>query len=140
MFSQDRDQLRLFFINSWRKKQNNEPMEQLETVVANIIAKHPEYQPLLEKEDAAIGREYLPEFGETNPFLHMGMHIAIYEQLSTNRPDGIREAYQRIYQQTGNEHDAEHRIMDCLGEIMWQAQRNQTPPDEQAYLKMLQEL
>jgi len=140
MFSQDRDQLRKFFISSWQKKQNKEPMEQLETIVADIIEKHPEYQSLLGKEDAAIGREYLPELGETNPFLHMGMHIAIYEQLSTNRPDGIREAYQRICQKAGNEHDAEHLIMDCLGEVMWQAQRNQTQPDEQAYLKMLKEL
>ena len=140
MFTQDRDQLRLFFINSWKKKQNNEPMEQLEEIVADIVAKHPEYHPLLEKEDAAIGREYLSEFGETNPFLHMGMHIAIYEQLSTNRPAGIRDAYQKICKKAGDEHEGEHRIMDCLGEIMWQAQRNQTQPDEQAYLKMLKEL
>ncbi|MBL1433595.1 MAG: DUF1841 family protein [Gammaproteobacteria bacterium] len=140
MFTQDRDKMRKFFISSWQKKQNNEPMEQLEDIVADIIARHPEYQSLLEKEDAAIGREYLPEFGETNPFLHMGMHIAIYEQLSTNRPDGIRNAYQKICNKAGDVHEAEHRIMDCLGEVMWQAQRNQTEPDEQAYLQMLKEL
>lgn len=137
MFVQDRDQLRKFFISSWQKRAKRQAMEPLETMVADVIARHPEYQPLLEKEETALGRDYLPEFGETNPFLHMGMHIALHEQVSTDRPAGIRELYRHICEKTGDEHEAEHRIMECLAEMIWQAQRHNTIPDEQAYLDRL---
>ena len=114
-------------------------MDAMGEIVANIVELHPEYHALLENDDA-IDKDYIPEHGETNPFLHMSMHIALHEQISTNRPAGIRDCYIQITKNTGSEHDAEHAMMECLGESLWLAQRNQTEPDEVIYLDCLKSL
>ena len=136
MFSNDRDSMRRYYLQCWQKRQQKQPMDALEQQVASVIAEHPEYHALLERTDSALQRDYLPENGETNPFLHMGLHLGIREQVATNRPTGIRELYQQLVIQYGN-NDAEHRMMDCLAESIWLAQRNQTAPDEAAYLECL---
>jgi len=140
MFGQDRDQTRQMFIQAWRKQQNNQPLEPLEEIIVTIVSQHPEYQALLTNSDKALGTEYLPESGETNPFLHMGMHIAIHEQLSTDRPTSIAAIFQQLVMLSGDAHHAEHQVMDCLGEMLWLAQREQKMPDEQAYLTCLKKL
>jgi len=114
-------------------------MDAMQTIIANIIALHPEYHALLEK-DNNLDKDYLPDQGETNPFLHMSMHIALHEQISTNRPDGINKLYQELTRKCNSSHDAEHAMMECLGESLWRAQRDQTMPDEHAYLACLQKL
>lgn len=139
-FEQDRNKLRQFYIDSWNKRRNNQPLEPLETLVASVIEHHPEYHSMLEDSDNALTSDYTPELGETNPFLHMGMHIAIHEQLQTNRPEGIIESYQLLLNRVGDTHEAEHRMMECLGEVMWKAQRNNTVPDEQEYLNCIKRL
>ncbi|MGB1010203.1 MAG: DUF1841 family protein, partial [Thiolinea sp.] len=100
---------------------------------------HPEYHPLLQDEDKALGREYAPEGGETNPFLHMSLHIGLQEQVVTDRPAGIREVYQQLIARYGV-HDAEHRMMQYLIESLWLAQRNQSEPDEKVYMDGLRSL
>ena len=114
-------------------------MDATQQIVANIIKLHPEYHSLLDSDDA-IDKDYSPDQGETNPFLHMSMHIALHEQISTNRPTGIQQCYTQISNKLGSEHDAEHAMMECLGESLWSAQRDQTLPDEAAYLECLKSL
>ena len=140
MFGNDRNQMRQVFLQAWGKNKENQSLEPLEEIVVNILNQHPEYQSLFDDEDKALSRDYLPESGETNPFLHMGMHIAIHEQLSTNRPTGIAIVFQQLVMQMGDPHEAEHKVMDCLGEMLWRAQRDGRMPDEQAYLASLREL
>jgi hypothetical protein len=140
MFGQDRNQMRQVFLQAWRKHNENQDLEPLEELIVSILGQHPEYQPLLENEDKALARDYLPESGETNPFLHMGMHIAIHEQLSTDRPAGIAALFQQLVMQAGEPHMAEHQVMDCLGEMLWRAQRDGRMPDEQGYLDCLRKL
>ena len=140
MFGQDRDQTRQVFIQAWQKQLDKQPLEPLEEIIVTIVSQHPEYQAFLTNTDKALGAEYLPENGETNPFLHMGMHIAIHEQLSTDRPSGIAGIFQQLVMQSGDAHHAEHLLMDCLGEMLWRAQREQKMPDEQAYLTCLKKL
>ena len=140
MFGNDRNSLRQYYIDAWKKAQNNQPLEPLEKIIVDTISQHPEYQSVLIDSDTALGREYLPEMGATNPFMHMGMHIAIHEQLGTNRPDGIREVYGKVVKQCGDPHKAEHHMMECLAEMMWQAQRSGTAPDEKEYLRKLKKL
>lgn len=136
MFGHDRDGMRRYYLQCWKKFQQKQPLDALEQQVAQVIAEHPEYHKLLEQTDTALQRDYLPEHGETNPFLHMGLHLGIREQASTNRPTGISEIYRQLVIQYGTL-DAEHRMMDCLAESIWLAQRNQTAPDEAAYLDCL---
>lgn len=134
MFTNDRTKMRKVFTEAWRKYQGKLPMEPLEQVIANILEQHPEYHKLMSDPDAALDKDFTPEEGQSNPFLHMSMHIAIQEQLSTNRPAGIAGLYQQITQQIGDSHEAEHQIMECLGRMLWEAQRENRMPDEKAYL------
>jgi len=140
MFGNDRNQLRQYYIDAWTKAQAGQLLEPLETIIADVIRLHPEYQGILSDKDKALGREYLPESGESNPFMHMGMHIAIHEQLNADRPAGIRDLYEKICTRHGDTHAAEHLMMECLGEMMWQAQRQGTLPDESFYLQRLKQL
>ena len=89
MFGNDRDGLRRYYCTVWDKAQSGQPLEPLEHLIAGVIREHPEYQAALTNADTALSREYLPEMGETNPFLHMGMHIAIQEQLGGHRPGNL---------------------------------------------------
>jgi len=139
LFSNNRDELRRFYIDSWRKYRDKEPLQPLEAMVAEVIALHPEYHGLLEKEEA-LDRDFLPEAGQTNPFLHMGMHLAIREQLSTQRPSGIGTVHEELLKRLGDPHEVEHRMLECLGEAMWEAQRSGTPPDEARYLECLKKI
>ena len=114
-------------------------MDPMQEVVANIVELHPEYHNLLENEEI-VDRDFSAELGESNPFLHMSMHIALHEQISTNRPQGINDCYQKLCILQGGSHDAEHAMMECLGEALWQAQRDQTVPDEAKYLECLKKI
>ncbi|MCB1820855.1 MAG: DUF1841 family protein [Candidatus Competibacteraceae bacterium] len=140
MFGNDRDSLRRYYCTVWEKAGAGQPLEPLEQLIAGIISEHPEYQPVLTNAETALNREYLPEGGQTNPFLHMGMHIAIQEQLGGNRPVGILDVYQKLCQRLGDTHTAEHAMMECLGETLWEAQRDGREPDERVYLERLRRL
>jgi len=140
MFGHDRNQMRMFFIEVWKKYRAQAPLEPLEKIIAEILRAHPEYHRLLEDPDAVLEKDYLPDLGESNPFLHMGMHIAIQEQLGTNRPAGIIDIYQSLLIKLQDPHEVEHRMLECLGEMLWRAQRDGTDPDESAYLDCLRTL
>lgn len=114
-------------------------MDPMQEVVANIVELHPEYHHLLE-DDEVVDRDFSAEMGESNPFLHMSMHIALHEQISTNRPQGINDCYQKLCLLHGGSHDAEHQMMECLGEALWNAQRSQAAPDEAKYLDCLKKI
>lgn len=139
MFGQDRDQLRRFFRNSWNKRLNGQPLQPLEKLVAQIIEQHPEYHPQLHDEEQ-LHSDFSPARGETNPWLHMGMHITLGEQVGADRPTGIRDIYRLILARYPDPHEAEHAMIDCLGVILWEAQRAGRMPDEAAYLECLRRL
>ena len=136
MFNPSRDQARQFFIDAWKKHRELVPGTPLEAIAADLVATHPEYHNLLEAEDA-LTREWTPEHGETNPFLHLSLHLAIHEQLSIDQPPGIRAAFDQLMLKEDYRHDALHRVLDCLGEIVWRAQSGGQQPDGEAYLECL---
>jgi hypothetical protein len=140
LFGQDRDQLRTFYCKAWESQRQGKPLQPLQAQIVSVIEKHPEYQAMLEKPEQALGREYLPELGETNPFLHMSMHLAIREQLDTNRPAGIRDLYHRLLIKTPDNHELEHKLMECLAEMIWQAQKDGKAPDEVRYLSCIKSI
>lgn len=138
-YTSERDRLRQFYVDTWKKHQTGQPMDAMEQMVARIIHIHPEYHMMLSNEKH-LGNEYKPEDGETNPFLHMGMHLGLQEQVSMDRPAGIQSVYKQLGLRFGDIHQTEHAMMDCLAESLWMAQRDQVEPDEQAYLRCLQSL
>lgn len=137
MFKPSRDQARQLFFDTWRKYRQQEVLSGIEAIALEVILQHQEYQSLLDNADQYLDKDFLPEMGDTNPFLHMSMHLAIKEQLSINQPIGICERFSRLQKKTGNEHDAIHQIMECLAEMIWQAQRYQSAPDATIYFDCL---
>lgn len=140
MVIENRDESRRFFVQTWRKYRNNEALEPMERIIAEIILRHPEYHAELESGEDALATDYTPEGGSSNPFLHMGMHIAIHEQVTTDRPAGIGDLYRRLLGKYGDRHELEHAMMECLGEALWEAQRENRVPDDAAYLECLRRL
>jgi Domain of unknown function (DUF1841) len=134
-----REQLRRRYLEAWRKFSVREPLEPLEGQLAAVIAEHPEYIGWLES-DAALAAEFTPEGGRENPFLHMGLHLAVREQVSTNRPAGISAIHRELATRAGSAHQAEHRMIEALAEALWEAQRSGRAPDELAYLERLRRL
>jgi len=140
IYSQDRNRLRQWWCDAWRKACAKELLEPLEQIIAQIVADHPEYHAAVENSEASASRDWLPAGGETNPFLHLGMHLALQESFATDRPSGVREIYQTLATRLGDAHTAEHHMMECLAETLWQAQRKGSPPDEQNYSNCLRRL
>ncbi len=140
IYSQERDQLRRFWCDAWRKARAGEPLEPLEQIIAHIVAAHPEYHAALEDPDRNTHRDWLPTGNETNPFLHLGMHLALQESITTNRPFGIREIHETLLTRSGDPHMVEHQMMECLADVLWRAQRTRSQPSEKDYLDCLQRL
>src|SRR5574340_334477 len=138
LFNPSRDEARKFLFESWRKRRAGELLTPLEDLAAQLIAKHPEHHAVLESPEWHQEQDYLPEHGTTNPFLHLMMHLAIEEQISIDQPAGVRAHFTRLTRQFESEHDAQHRMMECLGEMIWQAQRNRTQPDAAIYFACLE--
>jgi hypothetical protein len=136
---QSRDEIRQVYLSVWQKMQNQQLLEPMEALIAAVIEIHPEYHSLLQDAEATTHNDFSPEQGQTNPFLHMGMHIALREQADSDRPGGIQALYQKLSSRKGR-HEAEHAMMECLGQALWQAQRNATEPDQLAYLDCLKKL
>ncbi len=133
MFGQDRNAMRKVFYDAWKKHQSEEKLDAMETVLVQIINLHPEYHALFENE-ASLARDFSATTGETNPFLHLSLHLAIQEQLSLQRPAQLLDLYQQLIKKHSDVHTAEHTIMECLSEMIWQAQRSQSMADENQYL------
>jgi hypothetical protein len=131
-----REQLRLAYSEAWAKHLARAPLSPLEAQIADVIALHPEYQRIVADADAAVAFEQSAAGTTDNPFLHMGLHLAVREQLAIDRPPGIRDLHSRLQARFGEPHLAEHVLMESLGEELWRAQRDGRPPDENRYLAL----
>ena len=138
IFGQDRNELRKMYADAWKKRCDQSPLSPLEAQITDVIEMHPEYHDDVSGDD--LDRDYSPDGGQTNPFLHMGLHLGIREQTSTNRPAGIAAVYKTLAAQKGDVHAAEHEMIECLAETLWEAQSTNQPPDEHKYLERLQRL
>jgi len=137
MFAPSRDEARRFIVEAWRKARAGEPVSDLERTVVSLVAMHPEYHPVIDEGERHLERDYTPDGGAMNPFLHLSLHLAVAEQLAIDQPPGIRAEFERLKDVHGDEHDALHTVLECLGETMWQAQRLGTGPDADVYLDCL---
>jgi len=139
IFSNSRDELRRQWLQAWKKARDGTILTPLETQLIDLIIEHPEYHTWLEEGDSCVQDEFHPEGGQSNPFLHLSMHLAIREQVSTNRPSGIANVYKKLSCRYSIS-DAEHTMMEALGSALWNAQRAGVTPDEREYLESLQRL
>jgi hypothetical protein len=139
LFNPSRDEVREFFFDIWAKHKLTQILTDLEKIALSVMLLHPEYHAILDAPEQFKHQAYYPEMGETNPFLHMSLHLSILEQISINQPTGIAAIYAQLKIKHQNEHDALHDMLECLGETIWQAQRNNTGLDSVQYLQLLQQ-
>lgn len=133
-----RDQLREMYRSAWRKFKGQHTLAPLDKQIVAVISEHPEYRVIVESAAADLAN-YSPRSGQINPWLHMGLHLAVREQVATNRPAGIAEVHARLARHS-DAHEAEHLMIEVLAEQLWEAQRSGKPPDENAYLERLRML
>ncbi len=138
LFNPSRDQARQFFFDAWLKYKQKQPLTDLEAIAMQVVEMHPEYHAVLDAPERYLQQAYFPEMGETNPFLHMSLHLSVLEQIGINQPPGIVQAYQKLQQKHEDSHQAQHDLMDCLAETVWQAQRDGQQPDTETYLNCMQ--
>jgi hypothetical protein len=136
---QSRDALRGAWREAWRRRVAGLPLEPLQAQMADVVELHPEYAPLLADDDA-LARDWTPDDGQLNPFLHLGLHMAVREQVGTDRPPGIAAAHAALARRLGDAHEAEHAMLETLAETLWDAQRHGRAPDERAYLEAVRAL
>ena len=138
IFGQDRRELRKMYADAWQKHCEGLPTSPLEAQIAAVIRWHPEYHDDVTSGD--LDRDFTPDGGKTNPFLHMGLHLGVREQIATDRPPGIAEVHGTLLARTGDAHAAEHQMIEALAETLWESQSASAPPDEQRYLERLRDL
>ena len=134
MFTPSQHDVRRFFCDTHRLQCDGLPLSPMQTLAAPWIAEHPEYHAELADVDAALAARYTVEQGRSNPFLHLSMHLTITEQVAIDQPRGIKQAYELLCARLGSAHEAQHQVMECLGDMIWASQRAGVPPDGPAYL------
>jgi hypothetical protein len=135
MFDPSRDQVRDTFFEAWRKYRAGEPLAGIETLALDAILAHPEYHDVLSHPERYRAKDYTDE---SNPFLHMSLHVALEEQLSIDQPPGIVPRFAALLRRAGERHAAMHEAIECLAQTVWRAQRERLPPDAAAYLECLE--
>lgn len=140
LFTQDRLRTRQLFRDAWQKHLNDLALEPLEKQVVDLLKEHPEYCALLTQSDDILDRDFHGDDGRENPFLHLSLHLALREQVGTDRPAGIASITRSLLLKHGDGHTVEHLMMEQLGLFLWEAQRQSRQPDEQAYLHSLKRL
>jgi hypothetical protein len=136
--------VRRFFCSVYAKASGNVALEAIETIASLWIDEHPEYHADLKDVDAALSnllslnQVITTDDGKTSPFLHLSMHLTITEQCSIDQPRGIRQAVELLTARLDSLHDAHHVVMECLGQMIWDAQQNKRAPDGQAYVEAVQ--
>ena len=140
IFNPTREEVRRFFCDTWKKKTDGHMLDSMETLAGDWMAQHPEDHTLLADAEGALAHDYTPERGETNPFLHLSMHLSISEQISIDQPPGIKVIADKLSQKLGSMHEAQHFIMECLGQLLWEAQRENQALNPEKYLEALRKL
>ena len=133
MFTTSRSDMRKVFFEAWRKHLEKLPLEPLEMQIIDVLVLHPEYHSMLNNPE----RYSEKDFDETSPFLHLSLHIAIREQINTNRPAGIEAIFQQISKKLHDIHSAEHKMMECLANFLWEVQQTGRLPSAKHYLDNL---
>jgi hypothetical protein len=140
LFNPSREEVREFFCTTWQKHQDAHVLTPLEMIASQWMEQHPEFHSILSDPSGALEQEFTPEKGMTNPFLHLSMHLSISEQISIDQPPGIRHIANTLSRKLDSEHEAQHQIMECLGQVLWQAQNQSKPINVTDYVELLKKL
>ena len=136
MFTSDRSKQRQYLKQAWEKYTSHEQLEPLELQLSKIVEQHPEYQNLIKNLDS----EYFPEQGNTNPFLHINLHLTLQDQITMDQPKGIRDIHSQLIVKIKDAHEVEHMMMEHIAEMIFNAQKNNAAFDLDGYIQALKSL
>ncbi|AGF49226.1 DUF1841 family protein [Candidatus Kinetoplastidibacterium galati] len=138
MFNPSLDQARYFFIEVWNKHKLSKTLTPIEKTTIACILEHPQFYKDLDNKES-IKNSYNSNFPESNPFLHLSMHLAISEQLLIDQPCGIKAAYNKLI--TSNDpHTAIHKIIKCLTLTIQYSQTHRLELDSNKYMNLIKDL
>ncbi len=136
MFTSNRSKQRQYLKQAWEKFTSQEQLEPLELQLSKIVEQHPEYQNLIKNLDS----EYFPEQGNTNPFLHINLHLTLQDQITMDQPKGIRDIHSQLIVKIKDAHEVEHMMMEHIAEMIFNAQKNNAAFDLDGYIQALKSL
>ena len=136
MFTSDSSKQRQYLKQAWEKYTSQEQLEPLELQLSKIVEQHPEYQNLIKNLDS----EYFPEQGNTNPFLHINLHLTLQDQITMDQPKGIKEIHSQLLLKIKDAHEVEHMMMEHIAEMIFNAQKNNAAFDLDGYIQALKQL
>ena len=136
MFTSNRSKQRQYLNQAWKKYTRQEQLEPLELQLSKIVEQHPEYQNLIKNLDS----EYFPEQGNTNPFLHINLHLTLQDQITMDQPKGIKEIHSQLLLKIKDAHEVEHMMMEHIAEMIFNAQKNNAAFDLDVYIQALKQL
>ena len=137
---QNREQLRQMYLDAWRKYTARQPLSRWKPNLPPSSPSTPNTSPCSNPAPRRSTADYTPEGGRENPFLHMGLHLAIREQVATDRPPGIAQIHQSLSSASATPTPPSTPCWSCLAETLWESQRSGSAPDEQRYLERLRAL
>ncbi|STZ76440.1 DUF1841 family protein [Bergeriella denitrificans] len=141
MYDVNTHDVRRFFAGVWQQRLQPLGLDGLQQKALRIIEAHPEYHRYLADIEQYLDKTWQPEDGESNPFLHMSLHLSLQEQAAIDQPPGIRHIHQTLCARyNGDWVSAEHDMMDALAETLWEAQRYGRGLDVNAYITRLRRL
>lgn len=141
MYDVNTQDVRRFFAHVWQHRLAPLQLDALQQKALRIVEAHPEYHHYLDNIERYLDHTWTPEQGETNPFLHLSLHLSIQEQSGIDQPPGIRAIHEKLQgKYSGDWVKAEHEMMDALAETIWEAQRHGRGLDVNQYMTRLRKL
>lgn len=141
MYDVNTHDVRRFFAHVWQHRLAPLQLDGLQRKALRILEAHPEYSNILNNIENYLDYEWLPEHGQSNPFLHLSLHLSIQEQVAIDQPFGIRAIHEALCARHNDDWlRAEHEMMEALAETLWEAQRFGRGLDVNNYMTKLRKL
>lgn len=134
----NRNDTRKVFFDAWQKEIHSQPVTPLESIIIDVIKRHPEYQSIFSHQETFENFQLSQNSNQPNPFFHLSLHVAIIEQIQSDRPQGIRDIYKRLLNKYHDQTEAEHKMMEVLANLLHDAAQNPAlMADDREYIDRL---
>ncbi len=138
MFGQDIQALRTVYFDAWEKFNQQAILSPLEHIITQAISTHPEYHDFFS--DRKNVNHTLTHSDGTPHFFHLGLHVALGEQLQADRPKGIKKIYTKLMGLYFDPIEVEHKMIHCLMAFLVESAQHPNQPNEKNYLAKLEKL
>lgn len=122
------NEYRVFFLQAWKKHLQGSKLSDLESQVRDVLLLYPQYISELNQD-----KTYPLE---DNPYIQMGLHLTVWDQVRTNRPEGIRPWFLEACV-ANSQKEVEQLMLMVLRQTVYVSYQAGNLPCEQKYLNIL---